>query len=318
MWRIGIDEAGYGPNFGPLVMSAVACQVPAALAEADLWETLHPAVGRCSRKGSHLFVDDSKKVFQPGKGFANLERTVHAFVKCLAKPECRTLADLLECLKTETNEEAVIDEPWYHGRTPVPCAATVDAIDGGFTTLTNSLQNAGVCWGPIFTLVTDTPRLNGIIDRHNSKGVALALGVVKLLQACLGQCPEGDGFVVIDKHGGRNFYGPILQEICPDARVTPLEEGITSVYDMRWPGRTVRVTLRPKADATSFEVALASIVSKYIRELCMEEFNAFWKEHVPDVTPTAGYPVDASRFLEAIRPAMTRLQVPMDNVWRKR
>src|SRR5437016_4219233 len=27
-WLIGMDEAGYGPNLGPFVMSAVACKVP--------------------------------------------------------------------------------------------------------------------------------------------------------------------------------------------------------------------------------------------------------------------------------------------------
>ena len=28
-WRVGLDEAGYGPNLGPLVLSSSACRVPA-------------------------------------------------------------------------------------------------------------------------------------------------------------------------------------------------------------------------------------------------------------------------------------------------
>ena len=34
-WIIGIDEAGYGPPLGPLVMTAVACRVPDGAADAD-------------------------------------------------------------------------------------------------------------------------------------------------------------------------------------------------------------------------------------------------------------------------------------------
>lgn len=318
MWRIGIDEAGYGPNFGPLVMSAVACQAPSELVEADFWEVLHPAVGRCARRGGHLFVDDSKKVYQPGKGLAGLERTVHAFLSCLSHPGCHTLADLLQCLQTQTSVGPMIDEPWYHGGTTVPAAAAAADIASGSQNLKDALAQAAVCWGPIYSIAIDTPRFNGIVDRHGSKGAALAVAVVQLLRACLAHAPADDGLVIIDKHGGRNFYAPILQELCPDAWVVPIQEGMTSVYEVRWPQRVIRVILRPEADATSFEVALASIVSKYIRELCMEEFNAFWKTHVPNVKATAGYPGDATRFLADIRPTLERMKLPMDRIWRKR
>ena len=40
----GIDEAGYGPWLGPLVVSAAALRVPPELAEVDLWKTLSAGV----------------------------------------------------------------------------------------------------------------------------------------------------------------------------------------------------------------------------------------------------------------------------------
>ena len=46
---------------------------------------------------------------------------------------------------------------------------------------------------------------------------------------------------------------------------------------------------------------------KYLREVCMRQFNRFWAKHVPGLKPTAGYPTDAKRFYDAIRPAMARL-----------
>ena len=217
-----------------------------------------------------------------------------------------------------TIDESTIDEPWYHGGTSLPCSTTHAEIERGADGLRCALESAAISWGPIYTVVIGTPEFNGIVDRFDSKGAALAVGFVKLLRSCLAQAPREDGVVVVDKHGGRNFYGAILQELSADGWVVPLNEGMCSTYEVRWTDRTVRVTFRPEADATSFEVALASIVSKYVRELCMEEFNAFWKSEVPDVKPTAGYPVDALRFLKEIRPAFERMNLTMDRVWRKR
>ena len=42
-WLIGIDEAGYGPNLGPFVMSATLFQVPDGQGH-NLWKPLRPAV----------------------------------------------------------------------------------------------------------------------------------------------------------------------------------------------------------------------------------------------------------------------------------
>ena len=50
-------------------------------------------------------------------------------------------------------------------------------------------------------------------------------------------------------------------------------------------------------------LALASIVSKTVRERWMDRFNAHWIARIPDLRPTAGYPLDARRFRQVIEPA---------------
>jgi ribonuclease HII len=74
----------------------------------------------------------------------------------------------------------------------------------------------------------------------------------------------------------------------------------------------------PEADRNCLAVALASMVSKYLREVLMERFNRFWQERVPGLRPTAGYPSDAARFFAAIGPARQQLGIAENDLWRTR
>ena len=85
-----------------------------------------------------------------------------------------------------------------------------------------------------------------------------------------------------------------------------------------WCVSRAHVTFQPRADAEHFSVALASMVSKYVREVLMGEFNRFWCEQVPGLKPTAGYPGDSRRFYDAIRPAAERLGIPEAALWRRK
>jgi hypothetical protein len=60
------------------------------------------------------------------------------------------------------------------------------------------------------------------------------------------------------------------------------------------------------------------MLSKYHRELAMIRFNEFWQSHVPDLQPTAGYPVDAQRFKRQIAAAQKKLGIADESLWRKK
>jgi hypothetical protein len=142
---------------------------------------------------------------------------------------------------------------------------------------------------------------------------------VRLIRASIAATePEPTAFVV-DKHGGRNQYGAMLREAFPGRRVQPRREGAEcSVYDIEGLHRPVCATFQPRADLGHFPVALASMVSKYLREALMREFNAFWQLHLPNLKPTAGYPLDAARFLAEIRPVLVKLGLSERQVWRRK
>src|SRR5262245_29769669 len=77
----GIDEAGYGPLLGPLVVGCSAFELPDvndALAPLPcLWKRLRKLVSKKRpRTDSKLHVNDSKLVYSPATGLRQLERSV--------------------------------------------------------------------------------------------------------------------------------------------------------------------------------------------------------------------------------------------------
>jgi hypothetical protein len=120
-------------------------------------------------------------------------------------------------------------------------------------------------------------------------------------------CLTADGRatrVVGDKHGGRHYYyGPLTQSF-PETWIDRGCEGPElSRYTLRDGSRRMEVNLSPRADANDGLVALASIVSKTIREFWMDIFNGYWCDRVKGLRPSAGYPNDSKRFRDAIEPA---------------
>ena len=77
---IGTDEAGYGPNLGPLVISASVWQVEASPQDQQLYDSLAAVVCREPAKAHARRVAwaDSKALYSPGQGLGTLERGVLA------------------------------------------------------------------------------------------------------------------------------------------------------------------------------------------------------------------------------------------------
>jgi hypothetical protein len=323
-WVVGIDEAGYGPNLGPLVQAAVGLWLPPE--DPAGWETLKPFVRRAHEKADgRLLVDDSKKVYARPNGLAELERTSLA---CCVVP-CASVGSYFSLMSIHTPNPAadrVMAEKWFTPDSPMPIRASADSIQEGswrFLDLLGHLRVSSWVYAP--TLL-GAGEFNELVDRSGTKAAAVASGLVRLLGLTwhVGRFgvldyPDDPIIYICDKLGGRNFYAPMLQAAFPDGWVVALKEGADeSRYRIDGLGRDVTVIFRPRADGDSVSVALASMVAKYLREVCILQFNAFWAKHVPGLKPTAGYPGDAKRFFAAIKPAMEKLGIPEDAVWRKK
>ena len=78
---IGTDEAGYGPNLGPLVVAASVYRVAAEIHDAEvvLSRSIAAALAAVARPAlSGPLWADSKLVYRAGAGFGALERGVLA------------------------------------------------------------------------------------------------------------------------------------------------------------------------------------------------------------------------------------------------
>lgn len=318
-WIIGVDEAGYGPNLGPFVMTSVACRVPEPCREADLWHVLRAAVRRAddTDKG-RLLIDDSKRVYT-ARGLAGLERGILATLWGERLNAPSTLAALIEWACPDDNKE-LQREAWYRGIQALPIHLTRDDLQLQATRFAEACAAADVgCW-QIRSVVVCPSRFNALLDERGTKSHVLAHALTHLLRWQRANLQdEEDLAFVIDKHGGRNTYAAMIQYALPEGIVFTMQEGLArSVYRVHGLGRAVQLTFQPRADAEHLCVALASMASKYLREVLMLEFNRFWQELVVDLKPTAGYPVDAARFLGAIRPAIEKLGLPEECIWRRK
>lgn len=312
---IGIDEAGFGPNLGPFVQAAVSVRLPEG--DCSGWETLRSVIRRSHEEADgRLLIDDSKKVYTRG-GLEALEHGVRAAHIMLNDS---TVGDLIRKMGVPGVHDELAGEAWYEEAETAPVAAQHEVIRNSCLALCER-QPDGTGFGYPVATVVPAPRFNRLCDAGGSKGAVLSRGLMELVKQAMENLKQSCEPVVIhcDKHGGRNFYAAIIQEAFPDGWVAPERESAEeSRYRVELLDRPVTVVFRPRADGDCLAVALASMVCKYLREVCMRQFNRFWARHVPGVRPTAGYPGDARRFFEEIQPAMTRLGLTRDQVWRKR
>jgi ribonuclease HII len=322
---IGTDEAGYGPNLGPLTVAATAWQLPDGVEPLDMWDELKAVLTSAPERGDQrLFVADSKKVFSPGEGLESLEVPVLTFLN-LVNSDTSTIDQLCRTISMSFQANLFSDayraEPWnpVPGLT-LPADSSDDHIREWDTALKEAFDKCGIRLLGIRARIMFPEEFNQLVTQADSKGVVLSNATLQLVRDLVDSCSaekelsEMPTLVVCDKHGGRNRYDELISQHFEDQFVFRLQESREkSSYRMG----TMEFCFRTGAEEF-LPVALASMVAKYTREVLMHQFNHFWAQKVPGLKRTQGYPLDAKRFREDIAAEVEALNIPIDQLWRSR
>jgi ribonuclease HII len=275
---IGTDEAGYGPNLGPLVISATVWESPT--------DNLLPLLAQLKSYG--IQIGDSKKLYHGGGSLTALEYGIMIPLRYLGKPYQPLNADEATLKKQTTIFAKILSE--------------------------NKIR---LC--DILSRIIEPEEFNSQLDRFDSKGSLLSDATLALITEALNAHSVTTPVLILcDKHGGRNHYLDLLTEYFPDSWIQVIQEGrASSIYRLTYKNKPLELRFLAKGES-QVPVALASMNSKYLRERAMIQFNEFWRENIPDLKPTAGYPEDAQRFKKDISAVQNKLGIKDETLWRKR
>jgi hypothetical protein len=218
---IGMDEAGYGPNFGPLVVAATVWEVPEEVQgsgqlrisdcgsriekhvsqsairdpqseiEFDLYRRLRSIVSK-SASERRIAIADSKVLFHPATGLRQLERGVHAFLLAL-QASLRCWSELVKYCEADPDDNYQ-KACWPEGS---DCALPVDATADELTRLgarfARACDVAGVRPLAVRARLVFPAQFNELVEHFRSKGAALSHVTVGLLREVIDLVvPPGD------------------------------------------------------------------------------------------------------------------------------
>lgn len=285
---IGTDEAGYGPNFGPLVVSA------------SIWETPDENFsGLTNELNLHgISIGDSKKLYHGGGSLAPLEQGVLA---------------LLSGGKIDRN--SVFDR---HELERIPVSANGERTEESARIFETASRHHGIRFREVRSRSVFPEEFNRLLNRCDSKGALLSDITIGLVAEIVSVFPEDRYLFLCDKHGGRNRYLDLLAAFFPGEMIwIDRESRESSVYRFSVENNSVEFRFVAKGES-NFPVAVASMISKYRRELAMIALNEFWREKIPGLRPTAGYPEDAKRFKKEIAAKQAELEIDDNAIWRRK
>ncbi len=341
---IGLDEAGLGPNLGPLVMTATVWETPLAwwpsttqaqfpqslnAASNTFWASQSSAITQTtSRDETRLHIADSKAVYSTSRGLDSLAASVHGLLHVWhdgTNSPCKNLpasigdlVDLVEQSLSAKRQTSEIIEPWFADLKAVslPGQPLTPVQESAISNWLNVCHEAQIELTAIHSRVVMTPEFNRRVKSTGNKSTAVSEVAFELMQQAVQQVlaidPAAPILLLSDQHGGRKNYEALLANYFPDVWWKTLPASGEGRYYL---AENILASFAPRSESY-LPVAAASLICKYLRECCMHAFNRWWLQQLPQIQPTQGYPQDARRFRAEIVEYCQKHQLEEDLWWR--
>jgi len=280
---VGVDEAGLGPILGPLciVRTAVAAE------NTDGFTQLFKEV----EQG----VADSKKIHQNAFDISPIEQVALGGIQWLTKKVPDNASELFALFGEKPTDRTL---PWQQGAEELKLPIASPDVKPWNIPGVDPVGLDGVLVHPV---TLNSARRSGV-NRAN-----LELQYMSKILASLPQ-NYSEYEMVVDRLGGRVYYGEVLQQFWPDSTITVVDEAkmkseYTSVVgtpDQKATYKKRTIKFLVSGEENSALVAMASCMAKYVREIHMTLFNKYWMSRYAKLKPTSGYWTDAMIWMRTV------------------
>lgn len=325
MLVIATDEAGYGPKLGPLVIAGTVWRFEEdsnkRMNSASLKDKFAPMCDPCRCGDILVKVDDSKAVYKLSAGLDSLHAVVSASLHWCGRKEPTFREWLCHAASVDRGSLAACD--WLQQSGEETRWLSREATE----TCLHQWGSQGISLLGIQYRVITAEAFNRACTSGSNKADLLSESTLNLIGSLLRKWGNAEEAceVFCDRHGGRRYYAGVIQHCFPDSLVQVVrEEKGESEYELAGvsgkDGTMGPTSIRFTVKGDSFTpVALASMHAKYVREQLMNSLNHYFATlAAAELRPTAGYPVDADRFLADIASILEREGIDRERLVRSR
>ncbi|MFK7789320.1 MAG: hypothetical protein AB8C95_07520 [Phycisphaeraceae bacterium] len=316
----GIDEAGYGPMYGPMTIGCAVLTLPDRPSDAKppmLWDMLDSAIcQRLQGRRGRIAINDSKKLTTKAAGIKHLELGLLAFAGMNQKKLPQDVGQWLDLIGESrhraSGRDGLTDLPWYDAADDrpwqvLPSKNTEDEVTLATGMLGRACGEVGINFEYFATQVIYEDDFNRKVALTKSKASVNFTAVAHHLVNIMRNYGEHHPHIAVDRQSGRTRYRGLLGQVFEGAKINVLAElKKVSVYEVISGQKKLTISFMVEAEQSHLPVALASMNAKYTRELLMQRFNAYFHQILPDIKPTAGYGSDANRWRDEVLDGLNR------------